>query len=263
MATHPSRQSGTIPRSPGSPEPRPSSGVDWLSNLSGPPYKGVHGHSCPMCTPSVWWHNIFDGVCNEKREFLCPDHRKHENGGPAKPEPTHLEPPPTPEPEPEALSSNIQDFVSMPPSGTGWVDRSEKRYGHPEFYKILERMARLHSAKAHDYATDEDPLTNFRDVAQSMGISPWQVGWQFIATKFYRLVNLWKRAKGPDNESIDDSLMDMAIYCILTIILRGEDNGKKEPLFATATKEGPVYTWGPGGRELTEREIEALKDGTR
>ena len=38
----------------------------------------------------------------------------------------------------------------------------KKQFGHPQFYKILEELADLHSKKNYQYSTDKDPLSNFK-----------------------------------------------------------------------------------------------------
>ncbi len=102
----------------------------------------------------------------------------------------------------------------------------EIRHGHARFYEILDEMAKLHSAKAHDYAGDEDPLSNFRQVAAAMGLKDWEVGIMFIAVKFYRLINLLARGEDAENEPIEDTLMDLSVYGILTKIMREEASFK-------------------------------------
>jgi len=41
----------------------------------------------------------------------------------------------------------------------------KKRGGHQRFYKILDELAELHSRKNSDYASNENPLGNFKRVA--------------------------------------------------------------------------------------------------
>ncbi len=162
----------------------------------------------------------------------------------------------------------------------GVTDHIKKVYGHPMFYKTLEAMAELHSRKAHDYAGDEDPLSNFRNVAKVIGSTDWEVSIMFLATKFFRLMNLLERGEEAENEPIEDTLMDLAVYAILTKIMREvgtsaivdpslfakggkayEKNGTF--LFVTATKDGPVYTWGDGGPALTYHEMAMLVNRPR
>ena len=61
----------------------------------------------------------------------------------------------------------------------------DKKYGHPRFYELLEKMADVHSTKNHDYAGKEHPLYNFKsveriDVLPSLGI-------------FIRMFDKWSR----------------------------------------------------------------------
>ncbi len=93
-----------------------------------------------------------------------------------------------------------------------------KLYGHPRFYEILEEIKEATSRKAHDYASDKDPLSNIKQVAEVIGTEPYMVTFMFIATKFFRVANLLQRDETL-NESIDDSLLDIAVYAILMKIL--------------------------------------------
>lgn len=107
-------------------------------------------------------------------------------------------------------------------------DKSIKRYGHPRFYELLEEMAEMHSRKNHDYAETNDPLSNFREVANQTDLTPFQVIRMFLATKSARIKQLSKKENLVKGESIIDSLMDNAVYSLLGIlILEEEKNGKK------------------------------------
>ena len=108
----------------------------------------------------------------------------------------------------------VEKYIGLGP-------KTKKRYGHPRFYELVDEISELHSRKNHDYATDEDPLSNFKQVAKAVGVEPWVVGMMFIAEKFYRLVNLIERGD-VKNESKEDTLSDMAVYALITRILMEE-----------------------------------------
>ena len=87
-----------------------------------------------------------------------------------------------------------------------------------EFSETLEKMKVIHIAKSHDYADKDNPLSNF-------DVSTFMLG-QFknprdqsfiwpIATKLARLSTLLNSGSTPANESIMDSLIDIANYVIL------------------------------------------------
>ena len=81
-------------------------------------------------------------------------------------------------------------------------------------YEFLAKQKSILLSKGDDYA-NEDRLSNFKEVANLVGITPEQVSLVFLATKLTRLTNLLKKAKKPNHESIQDTILDMANYCIL------------------------------------------------
>jgi len=98
----------------------------------------------------------------------------------------------------------------------------QKKWGHPEFYKLLEQMADLHSRKNHDYAGESDPLKNLR-ACERLNLKP------FLGV-LVRLQDKWSRLEEfvnsgqlmVKNESVIDTLMDNAVYSLLAIILYQE-----------------------------------------
>lgn len=99
----------------------------------------------------------------------------------------------------------------MPSLGTFHMDGGDQRY-----FAILEELAHLHVKKAADYGT-EDPLTNLRNSAE-FGIPNW-VGCMLRANdKMRRIKSMAVKGKLV-NESLEDSLLDLASYSILGLIL--------------------------------------------
>ena len=88
---------------------------------------------------------------------------------------------------------------------------------NPRFTRLLHDMAQLHDRKNHDYAKDADPYSNFREaalVAQGFdGLDA--VFAALIGVKLARLRELKASGKAPKNESIHDTLMDLAMYAAL------------------------------------------------
>lgn len=96
-------------------------------------------------------------------------------------------------------------------------------HGHPEFYNLLGKMAELHSKKNHDYAGDENPLRNFYK-CKEMGLSPFQGVMVRLSDKWSRLEAFMKqRILEVSEESIEDTLLDNAVYSLLAIILLREE----------------------------------------
>jgi hypothetical protein len=92
--------------------------------------------------------------------------------------------------------------------------------GDPRFLAILEEMRELHQRKAADYGADEDPLANLR-ASEDFGIPAWLGSMIRANDKVRRLMSFAKKGT-LKNESVEDSLMDLAAYSILTLILYRE-----------------------------------------
>lgn len=102
--------------------------------------------------------------------------------------------------------------------------RNLEFYGHPEFYELLGKMADLHSRKNHDYAGEGgNPLRNFYK-SKEQGVSPWRGVLLRLSDKWSRLESFCRQddLKVKD-ESIEDTLLDNAVYSLITIILRREE----------------------------------------
>ena len=73
-------------------------------------------------------------------------------------------------------------------------------------------------SKGDDYSGD-DRLSNFKKVAQMVNVSPEQVALTLIGVKVARLGELLS-GKEPKNESIKDSVVDLANYTVLLDMIR-------------------------------------------
>ena len=90
------------------------------------------------------------------------------------------------------------------------------------FYEILETIKKLHDAKKHDYG-NADIFANFR-LSELAGTPAWQGSVIRMGDKYARISNFIKKGDFKfKEESIKDTLMDMAIYSLITIILYEEE----------------------------------------
>ncbi len=95
-------------------------------------------------------------------------------------------------------------------------------YGVSErFGKLLDEMAELHRSKSLDYGSEEDPLANIRHGAEFVDIEPWRGCMVRIADKVQRL-RTYCRTGRLVHEGVRDTLLDLASYSLLAIILHGE-----------------------------------------
>lgn len=88
----------------------------------------------------------------------------------------------------------------------------------PGFIESLDKMREVHIKKNEDYATTDNPFSNF-DVSEyglNLFRNPRDQAFVWpIFTKLARLATLLNSIRNPNNESIGDSLIDIANYCLL------------------------------------------------
>jgi len=103
----------------------------------------------------------------------------------------------------------------------------KKFYGHKDFYKLLDDLKELHSNKNHDYAGEDDPFKNLK-LSEMMGIKPWKGCLVRISDKFSRLCSFAKTEEYKvKDESVEDTLKDLAIYALICLILYREGKGEE------------------------------------
>ena len=94
---------------------------------------------------------------------------------------------------------------------------------HPksaEFCAVLDAMRAMHLAKSSDYGTADDPLANLR-ASDEFGIEPWHATLVRMNDKITRLKTFAKK-RSLRNEGFEDTLIDLACYSILVLMLYRE-----------------------------------------
>jgi hypothetical protein len=92
-----------------------------------------------------------------------------------------------------------------------------ERHGDPRFYALLDEIAALHSRKNHDYAKTDEPLSNFHR-SRALGVEPWRGVLVRMSDKWSRIEQL-SSGKVAKNESLRDSLIDLAVYALIDVLL--------------------------------------------
>jgi hypothetical protein len=110
-----------------------------------------------------------------------------------------------------------------------------KYYGHKEFYKILENLATLHSAKNFQYAKKGNPLSNFQrtgDLIQPLikhGVSTDLAACMtLVAKQMTAVFDMVGDCKEGCVEQVEDKFRDIAVYSIIAMILLKESKEKKK-----------------------------------
>lgn len=98
------------------------------------------------------------------------------------------------------------------------------------FEDILREMKRLHDKKQLDYGSKSDPFANVR-ASEQFGIPGWLGAVLRANDKMSRLKSFAEKGVLA-NEPIEDSLIDLANYAVIALVLYREeiDDGKKENL---------------------------------
>lgn len=91
------------------------------------------------------------------------------------------------------------------------------------FTEITEQMKGVLLSKGNDYA-NADRLSNFKLAGTICGLTPELNCLSLIATKVARLGVLLNTESKPNNESIEDSILDLANYTLLlSMIIKDKD----------------------------------------
>lgn len=90
-----------------------------------------------------------------------------------------------------------------------------------KFDDLLKKMAELHGKKARDYG-NSDPYFNLR-AGEQLGIPAWKSALLRLSDKFHRILNFSKsQTLAVETEKIEDTLLDLANYALITLILYQE-----------------------------------------
>jgi len=93
--------------------------------------------------------------------------------------------------------------------------------GSLPFLELLEELRTLHLSKSQDYGSENDPLANIRQGAEFVGIEPWRGCMVRVADKVQRL-KTYCRTGRLVHEGVRDTLLDLAAYSLLAIVLFDE-----------------------------------------
>ena len=93
---------------------------------------------------------------------------------------------------------------------------------HDGFTAILAEIKAMHDKKSQDYGRTNDPYANVR-ASQDFGIPAW-VGTLVRANDKMRRLQSAAQGSTMANESIEDSLLDLAVYTIIALDLYRKEN---------------------------------------
>lgn len=86
---------------------------------------------------------------------------------------------------------------------------------HDSFNDLVERVRVTHKTKRADYASPNNPYSNFEEAARYAGLTVDEVFQSIIGIKLSRLHNLLASKQDPVNESVQDTKIDLAVYFLI------------------------------------------------
>lgn len=96
--------------------------------------------------------------------------------------------------------------------------------GDPRFHALLKKIGDLHDQKQADYGRDADPFANVRGSSE-WGVAPW-LGAMIRANDKVRRLQTYAQKGSLANEGVEDSLMDLAVYALIALILFNEERAE-------------------------------------
>ncbi len=90
------------------------------------------------------------------------------------------------------------------------LDFQDMMNGH---YNII---ISINDVKGHDYAGDEDALSNFKKHAAELGLTPEQI-WGVYAGKHWDAITTFCREGDVKSEPIESRIHDVILYCFLLL----------------------------------------------
>lgn len=92
--------------------------------------------------------------------------------------------------------------------------------GDARFHAKLKQLADLHDRKQADYGADADAFANVR-ASEDFAVAPW-IGCMIRANDKMRRIQRFACKNSLQNESVKDSLLDLAVYSIIALVLYEE-----------------------------------------
>lgn len=117
--------------------------------------------------------------------------------------------------------------------------------GHAGYLKLLDEMRELHCRKSADYGRGSDPFANCRASAD-FGMPAWVGVMVRAGDKMHRIKSFIANGNLA-NESVEDSLMDLAAYALIALTLRREEQAAATVPIAAAPSDARkrIYIAGP------------------
>lgn len=111
----------------------------------------------------------------------------------------------------------------------------DQQAGDPRFHAVLTELGQLHAKKGADYGRGADVFANIR-ASEEWGVPAWQAAMIRANDKIHRLKSYCLNGKLA-NEGVEDSLLDLAAYAIIALVLFREQQQSETVQFDAPREE--------------------------
>jgi hypothetical protein len=127
-----------------------------------------------------------------------------------------------------ALSEEIEEIISYQRLAMLSMTKAYEPVHllYEKYNNLLKELVELRDKKGKDYGTLEDPFANIRG-AEEFGVKPW-IGAANSANDCMVRIKQYARTGTLENESVRDSMLDLANYALITLVLWEENESNSE-----------------------------------
>ena len=101
----------------------------------------------------------------------------------------------------------------------------QREMQNKKFNDLLNQIKEIHANKNHDYANNEDSLSNLKLCKTLLGIPSWIGTIVRILDKVSRVAEFARKGElKVKSEGIRDTFIDLAVYSLLAVILMEEED---------------------------------------
>ena len=101
---------------------------------------------------------------------------------------------------------------------------SERHPNSARFHELLKQAGEMHDRKQADYGRGDDPFANVRG-SEEWGVKGW-VGAMIRAQDKVRRLQAHATRGSLVNESVEDSLLDLAVYALIALVLYEQETSR-------------------------------------
>jgi hypothetical protein len=123
----------------------------------------------------------------------------------------------------EMTRASAEKYHAHRLTGDSLLTASDVHPTSQAYFDLLDKMKALHASKSRDYGSETDPLANIRSGAEFVGIEPFKGAMVRLSDKVTRLAT-FNRTGSLHHEGVEDTLLDLARYSLLALLLYQEDH---------------------------------------